>query len=65
VRAEVAMIALYTSPTPNGWKASIALEELALPYHVIPIDRDQNETKRLYPVLDPGSARPSTSRATH
>ncbi len=32
------MLDLYTSPTPNGWKASIALEELALPYKVIPID---------------------------
>jgi len=28
------MIELYTSPTPNGWKASIALEELELPYTV-------------------------------
>src|SRR5688500_8351597 len=32
------MIDLYTAPTPNGWKASIVLEELALPYKVIPID---------------------------
>ena len=23
------MIDLYTAPTPNGWKASIALDELA------------------------------------
>ena len=28
------MIDLYTSPTPNGFKISIALEELALPYEV-------------------------------
>jgi glutathione S-transferase len=26
------MIDLYTSATPNGWKASVTLEELALPY---------------------------------
>ena len=28
------MIDLYTSTTPNGWKASITLEELGLPYEV-------------------------------
>ena len=28
------VIDLYTAPTPNGWKASIALEELGLPYTV-------------------------------
>jgi GSH-dependent disulfide-bond oxidoreductase len=32
------MIDLYTAPTPNGWKASVALEELALPYTVIPVN---------------------------
>jgi glutathione S-transferase len=32
------MIDLYTAATPNGWKASIALEELALPYTVHSID---------------------------
>ena len=32
------MIDLYTSPTPNGHKASIALEELSLPYTVHAID---------------------------
>ena len=32
------MIDLYTWTTPNGRKASIALEELGLPYTVHPID---------------------------
>ena len=32
------MIDLYTSPTPNGHKVSVALEELGLPYTVHPID---------------------------
>jgi len=32
------MITLYTAPTPNGWKASITLEELGLPYKVHAID---------------------------
>ena len=26
------MIHLYTSPTPNGWKASVTLEEIGTPY---------------------------------
>lgn len=32
------MIDLYTWPTPNGHKVHIALEEMGLPYTVIPID---------------------------
>jgi GSH-dependent disulfide-bond oxidoreductase len=28
------MIDLYTASTPNGWKASVTLEELGLPYEV-------------------------------
>ena len=34
------MIELFTAATPNGWKASITLEELALPYKVRRIDFD-------------------------
>ena len=48
------MIDLYTAPTPNGWKASICLEELELPYevHVINLlagDQKQPEYVKLNP----------------
>ncbi|TNE62160.1 MAG: glutathione S-transferase [Alphaproteobacteria bacterium] len=39
------MISLYTSPTPNGWKASVTLEELGLPYEVKAIDLAKGEQK--------------------
>jgi len=39
------MIELFTATTPNGWKASITLEELALPYKVRRIDFDKREQK--------------------
>ena len=32
------MIDLYTSETPNGWKVSIALEELRLPYRIVKVN---------------------------
>jgi len=48
------MIDLYTAPTPNGWKASVTLEELELPYevHVINLltgDQKQPEYVKLNP----------------
>ncbi|HET9960231.1 MAG TPA: glutathione S-transferase N-terminal domain-containing protein [Polyangiaceae bacterium] len=39
------MIELYTAPTPNGHKVSIALEEMELPYQVRLIDFKQREQK--------------------
>ncbi len=40
------MIDLYTAATPNGWKASITLEELELPYEVRVLDLSANEQKQ-------------------
>ncbi|MDB5238532.1 MAG: Glutathione S-transferase [Candidatus Kaiserbacteria bacterium] len=40
------MLKLYTWKTPNGYKVPIMLEELALPYEVIPVNisKDQQKT---------------------
>jgi len=37
------MIDLYYWPTPNGWKISIALEEMELPYEVKPVNIGRGE----------------------
>lgn len=39
------MIDLYTASTPNGWKASVVLEELALPYKVHGVNLMKDEQK--------------------
>jgi glutathione S-transferase len=40
------MIDLYTAATPNGWKVSITLEELGLPYEMHAIDLASGEQKQ-------------------
>jgi glutathione S-transferase len=40
------MIDLYTAATPNGYKISIALEELALPYKLHALDLRAGDQKR-------------------
>lgn len=39
------MIDLYTAPTPNGWKASVTLEELELPYETHAVNLSKDEQK--------------------
>jgi glutathione S-transferase len=54
------MIELYTSATPNGWKVSIALEELGLPYTVRPIALSKGEQKEAwYLKLNPNGRIPT------
>jgi len=40
------MIDLYTSATPNGWKATIALEDLAVPYTLNTVNLSAGEQHR-------------------
>ena len=42
------MIDLYTAPTPNGWKASVTLEELELPYETHAVDLSKNVQKEAW-----------------
>ncbi|HTT97574.1 MAG TPA: glutathione S-transferase N-terminal domain-containing protein [Rhizomicrobium sp.] len=39
------MIDLYTSGTPNGWKASVTLEELGVPYETHAIELGKGQQK--------------------
>jgi glutathione S-transferase len=40
------MIELYTSPTPNGYKISVALEELDIPYTVHVVNLQSGDQKK-------------------
>jgi glutathione S-transferase len=54
------MIDLYTAPTPNGWKASVTLEELGLPYTVHVVDLSQGEQRtEAYRRLNPNGRIPT------
>jgi glutathione S-transferase len=39
------LIELYTASTPNGWKASVTLEELELPYELHAVNLMEDEQK--------------------
>jgi len=62
------MIDLHYAPTPNGWKISIMLEELGLPYKVIPVNIRAGEQFRpeflvISPNNRPGFLRGACHRA--
>ncbi|MDD3761782.1 MAG: glutathione S-transferase N-terminal domain-containing protein [Nevskiales bacterium] len=53
-------IALYTAPTPNGHKVSVMLEELGVPYQVIPVNLGAGDQKRPeYIALNPNGRIPT------
>lgn len=54
------MIDLYTAATPNGWKASVILEELGLPYELHKIRLHRNEQKApAYLAINPNGRIPA------
>jgi GST-like protein len=54
------MIDLYTAATPNGWKVSIALEELGLPYALHVLDMAAGEQKqRWFTAINPNGRIPA------
>src|SRR5689334_17081605 len=55
-----AMIDLHYAPTPNGWKISIMLEELGLPYRVIPVNiRTGDQFKPEFLAISPNNRIPA------
>ena len=56
----MADIDLYTWSTPNGWKVSATLEELALPYNLKPIDINTGKQKdSCYTAINPNGRIPA------
>ena len=54
------MIELFTANTPNGWKISVALEEMELPYTVRPIALQNGEQREdWYVALNPNGRIPT------
>lgn len=54
------MIDLYSWPAPNGHKAQILLEELGVPYRLIPIDITKGEQyEASYRVINPNARIPA------
>ena len=54
------MIDLHYAPTPNGWKISIMLEELGMPYNVIPVNiRNGDQFKPEFLAISPNNRIPA------
>jgi len=54
------MIDLYYAPTPNGWKISIMLEEIGIPYTVIPVNiRAGDQFKPEFLAISPNNRIPA------
>ena len=59
------MIDLYYWPTPNGWKISILLEELRIPYRLVPVDITKGEQfRRQFLAISPNNKIPAIVDST-
>lgn len=62
--SEVKGITLYTAGTPNGWKASILIEELGIKCNVHPISLSKNEQKEdWFLKINPNARIPAIGKA--
>jgi glutathione S-transferase len=53
------MIDLYTSPTPNGYKVSVTLEEMGIPYNVHSVNlREQDQKQDWFLKMNPNGRIP-------
>jgi len=53
-------ITLYTSKTPNGWKISVALEEMGVPYNMKYVHLSKEEQKtEWFTKINPNSRIPA------
>jgi GSH-dependent disulfide-bond oxidoreductase len=59
------MIDLYTSATPNGWKASVTLEEMEIPYetHAISLSSQTQKEPWFLKINPNGRKEPRTTPA--
>ena len=54
------MLELYTTSTPNGWKASVTLEELGLDYRLHKINLQEQQQKQAdYLAINPNGRIPT------
>ena len=58
-------VTLYTAGTPNGWKASIVIEELKIPYEARAISLFKNEQKEdWFTKINPNGRIPAIGQRT-
>jgi GST-like protein len=64
--ASIAPLELHYTPTPNGWKITLLLEEASLPYTVVPVDLAKGDQfKEPFLELSPNGRMPALIDPNH